>query len=410
MWTRTYGTVGADHGVAGQAYQGGSLLTGSVSVGPWGGYDIVLIRLDSYGNELWTKYYGTPEWDLAHAMVSLDDGALVVGESYGSGLLQGSGLVLRVDTDGDTLWTRTILVGGATKCHGACRAQDGGFYLVGERTDPQDDLDAFITKMDQSGALEWTYVFDGDSTDVLRSVVQNTSGALVAIGGTASDGPVEQILLLSLNDQGQFLWQQLIGNTADASGSEVRLAPGSGYVFTGYNTLNLGERDMILTTTDAGGGFLLGNNFGDGSPADGLSVDTVSGGGFVVAGWLEGQGPGVRAMYVVRTDANGQTASLDVEPYIDPLPVPEGASSSIGLHLFPNPARSGDAITVRMSGRIIGPWTGALLDQQGRSVALWPAVAVEEPLVLPPLAPGTYVLQLDRVDGGRMSTRLCILP
>ena len=27
-----------------------------------------------------------------------------------------------------------------------------------------------------------------------------------------------------------------------------------------------------------------------------------------------------------------------------------------------------------------------------------------------PAAPGTYVLQLDRVDGGRMSTRLCILP
>lgn len=410
IWTRTYGTLGADHGVAGFPFQGGVLLAGSVSLGPFGGYDMTLVHVDHSGADLWTKYYGTSEWDLAYGSIPLSDGALVVGETFGHGQLQGAGYAVRVDLEGDTIWTRVVSMGGGTKCLGACPSVDGGFILAGEREDPMGDVDGFLCKMDATGEMQWTYVFDGDSTDVLRSVVQKPSGEIVACGGTASEGVVEQVLLLSVNGSGQLLWQQFIGNTADASGTEVRIASDGGYVFTGRNTLNLGDPDMILTQTDAGGWFQFGNNFGDGDPADGLSVDTVTNGGFVVAGWLEGEGPGVRAVYVVRTDEMGQTANLDVVPYLDPLPIPDLRPATPGLLLHPNPARPGDAIIVTMAGGNAQRRSVVLLDQQGRQVAGWPGSHPSEPLRVPSVDPGTYVLHVLSADGGRSAAPLLITP
>jgi hypothetical protein len=72
-----------------------------------------------------------------------------------------------------------------------------------------------------------------------------------------SQSNVAQIYIVSVDGTGGFLWNQYIGNTADAGGSEIRRSNTGGYVFTGYNTLNFGSRDMILTTVDAIGYFSI---------------------------------------------------------------------------------------------------------------------------------------------------------
>jgi len=212
----------------------------------------------------------------------------------------------------------------------------------------------------------------------------------VTCGGTRSQNPFLQIYLVSLDATGQLQWEQFIGNGPDAGGTEIRPDHAGGYVFTGYNTLNLGERDMILTVTDGGGWFQFGNNYGNGEPADGYSIDPTDDGGYVVAGWAEDYGPGLRSMYVVKTDSLGMTASLVVESYLDPLPVPTHTAAAQDM-LWPSALSAGDLLNLRVE-RWPTDAHAFIIDVRGSVVASFAVRQRESAFHVPELAPGHYSL------------------
>lgn len=338
MWSRTYGGVGVDQGIACRELPDGFVVAGSTSLGENGGYDMVLIRTDPIGQPIWQKQYGTPDWDICNAMDVQADGYLLGGISYGLGYPAGAAYTIKTDLNGDTLWTRTW--GGAYRieCRGLTTTGDQGFAMAGRMSNATGLDDGFVSKYDSSGQEEWTTVVGGDSLCFLNSVVQAPSGRFAAIGGTRAFNPFQQVYLVGFDSAGTQIWERDIGILSDAGGTEVRNNNYGGFVFTGFNTLNLGELDMILTIADSAGDFQHGFNYGDGLPADGYSCDPTDDGGYVVAGWGEGTGPGLRSMYIVKTDSLVLTASLDVAPFLDPLRIVEPEALKAPL-VFANPAQ-----------------------------------------------------------------------
>jgi hypothetical protein len=403
LWSRTYGGPGVESGVAGRELQDGFIVAGSTSLGPAGGYDMMLVKTDLDGQAVWERFYGTEDWDLVNAMDVLDDGFVLAGVSYGPGVPMGGAYIVRTDEAGQEEWSLSF--GGSYKfeCHGIKGTSDGGFILVG-RSGSQDQQDnGFFTKLDGEGNEEWTTVVGGDSTDYLMSVIEVEGSGYVAIGGTESEITTRQIYMVKVGLDGVLMWEQFIGSGSDAAGTEVALGHGNEFVFTGYNTLNLGERDMILTRTDLGGWFQNGFNYGDGRPADGYSVDITDDGGYVVAGWAEEFGPGSRAMYVVKTDANLATGSLTVQPFLDPLPVGEVDDTAVGP-VYPNPVRAGEQVHVQ------GTWpfdTGVrIYDGQGRLVA--ETVLIDGRFSMADLGDGWYVVELIGRNGQLARTSIVV--
>ena len=402
LWSRTYGGLGVQRGVSCRELVDGFIIAGTTNAGVHGGYDMLLIRTDVQGLPIWERNYGTADWDICNAMDVLADGFVLGGMSYGTGNPVGLAYVVRTDQNGDVAWTASTGGPYRTECSGISVTSDQGFILAGGTGTATGYDDGFLTKLDQSGQEVWTTYVGGDSLDHCSSVLETTNGDLVACGSTHSENPFLQIHLVSLDADGQFLWEQFIGNVADAGGAEIRSAPSGGFVFTGYNTLNLGSRDMILTVTDGGGWFQFGNNFGNGAPADGYSVDPTDDGGYVVAGWAENYGPGLRSVYVVKTDANGQTASLDVDTYLDPLPVPDLTSSSEQGQLWPSALSPGDPLHLRLNVPP-GNAKAQVFDLRGTVVATFPVQQQETTTHLPDLAPGHYSLVV--ADGGGLTFR-----
>ena len=144
---------------------------------------------------------------------------------------------------------------------------------------------------------------------------------------------------------------------------------------------------MSSTRTDTDGWFLSGNNYGDGDPAFGSSLDTIAN-GFVLAGWREGPGPGIRSVFVVRTDDQLMTATTQVMSYTDPLPV-EGPDDGQALVLHPNPITKGQYLDLGVRPGLGGEVQ--LVDRTGRSLHSWSSV--EERLSWPDLAPGLYLVR-----------------
>lgn len=398
VWTRALGGPGVDSGVGGGELSDGFVVAGTTATGSFGGYDYYLAKLDFQGDILWEQSYGGPDWDICHALDVTANRILVGGVHYGMDSPYGTANVLSLDLSGTMAWSFSLGESSASQCRGLTSTWDGGAVLVGQVEGVGTYSDAVMVRLDPLGSEMWMEQHVGDSTDVFHDIVEVPGSGYVAIGNTISPANVQFIHLYSVDLNGAFLWEQVIGNTVDAGGAAIARAANGDLVLTGYNTLNLGARDMIFTRTEPEGWFLVGNNFGNGQPADGYCVQPTSDGGFVVAGWCEGYGPGIRSVYVVKTDSVGQTDALDVEPFADPTGVTEYVPMPATV-LSPNPAALGQR--VRVGGLVSGQaYQVEITDLIGRIWSTHSSRAVDGGLWLTGLPQGEHFVTVIR-DGIR---------
>jgi hypothetical protein len=405
IWTMVYGGPGTDFGAGCREMEEGFALAGTTSTGQGGGYDMFLVRTDGNGEELWQRSYGGPDWDICRAFTSTMNGYALAGIGYTETAPQGSGRLLMTDVEGEVVWDFTVGTADHSEFLCVTSDNDGGVIAAGTIRNSSGDENALIVRLSASGEELWRVSYGGDSTERVHGIVHRDDGTIVTCGTTVSDEVAQQIQLLAFSSTGELLWERRIGNTADAGGAGIVERPDGGLAFTGYNTLNQGERDMIFTVTDQDGWFQYGTNFGNGLTADGRAISTTVDGGFVVAGWCEGCGVGPRSVYAVKTNSLGETASLDVISFEDDVSVQEIAISTIES-LWPNPVVSGEDF--HFSSRASTATSVRIMDDLGRLVRTQPAEVVSGTISSRDLPPGAYTLVVQYPQNKREFARFIV--
>ncbi len=315
-WTRAFGGKNWDAGAAiTQTADGGYIIAGVTRSFGAGGDDVWLIRTDSLGDTLWTQTYGGPGDDLgASVQPTTDGGYIVTGwtNSFGAG---GDDVwLIRTDSLGDTLWTRTY--GGRWTDAGSevQPTADGGYVLAGGTTSfGAGSFDVYLIRTDANGGALWTTTFGGKVWDDSYSVQQTSDGGYVLAGMTRSFGA--------------------------------------------------GNHDAYLIKTDADGSAVWTRAFGGDSSDYGYSVQQTADGGYVMVGFTESFGAGGEDVWLVKTDSLGNVAVSVAEPKASPTP-----TAGMSLKCEPNPFSG--ATTIRLSPFAIGhsPRTLRIYDAQGRAV------------------------------------------
>lgn len=149
----------------GNAYQnfGNSLCKlsdGGFAIAGWSTYDfvvheqMVLYKLDSNLNLLWTKYYGDLYTDETFDIKqTYDKGYILVGYSEQTG--RGEDVyVVRTDSMGDTLWTKTLGGIDDERAYSVVQTPDSGFAIVGQTYSfGAGGSDAFFLKLKPNGDI-----------------------------------------------------------------------------------------------------------------------------------------------------------------------------------------------------------------------------------------------------------------
>jgi hypothetical protein len=270
QWTKTIGGSSADYANSIiQSSDGGYVVAGGTeSFGPGGPYFYVM-KLDSSGNVQWNKTIDLGE---ASSIIQSSDGGYVVAgwtESFGAG--DGDIFVVKLDSSGNVQWTKTM---GGSSNDGAVsiiQSSDGGYVVAGYTYSfGAGGWDIYVVKLDSGGNIVWTKTIGGSNLDVAYSIIQSSDGGYIVAGETWSFGAGgSDIYVVKLDSGGNVQWAKTIGGSNNdgsvsffyAAVSITQSSDGS-YVVAG-STQSFGAGaypDMYVVKMDANGNVCFSQN------------------------------------------------------------------------------------------------------------------------------------------------------
>jgi len=167
LWTHQFGTSNLDE-VCGIAVDGSGVYVAGTTRGALqgqtnaGGADMFIRKYDAAGKEMWTRQFGTVEYDHARAISVHDAGVYVAGWTLGSIPRQAShgmhdALIARFSTAGEPIWTHQFGSSNLDDPFGIC-VDSSGIYvagLTGGKLSGQKNagsVDTFVAKFDNAPA------------------------------------------------------------------------------------------------------------------------------------------------------------------------------------------------------------------------------------------------------------------
>lgn len=195
----------------------------SVGAAPFSGYDFYLALLSAFGDTIWEKTFGGGLEDYPNDIIQTSDGhLLMVGGTLSlerdiSGAGQGfyDILAIKVDALGRQVWEKGY--GGLGYDVGYAVLENttkNGYYILGESSSSNvtmgtsfGEKDGIILKITSNGILENRFRFGGTENDGLYNLTRGDDGLIYAVGTSQSDigtvttrGTLTDLWLMVLNE------------------------------------------------------------------------------------------------------------------------------------------------------------------------------------------------------------------
>ena len=313
MFQKTYENDSSSEGYfVKQTQDGGYIITGNTSSRGAGSADVYLIRINSNGDTLWTKTYGGTNYDDGEDVEQTSDGGyIIIGGTESFGFATSKVYLIKTNSTGDTLWTRTYGGSGSDWGYSGQQTSDGGYIISGYTYSyGAGGSDAYLIKTNSSGDTLWTKTYGASGGDWGDKVKQTTDGGYIIAGYTTDFGAGnENVYLIKTNSSGDTLWTKTFGGTTgDDAGYDIQLTSDGGYIIAGTSaSFGAGGNDMYLIKTNSLGDTLWTKTYGGTGDDYANSVQQTSDGGYIFTGSTGSFGAGSSDVYLIKTNSLGDT-------------------------------------------------------------------------------------------------------
>jgi|GEM_PF-5563612 len=260
QWSRTYGTSNwEDVTSVRQTKDGGYIASGSTMGGFVIDHDMFLFKTDSLGVLTWNKRFGGAGYDDSYCVLqTIDNGYLLAGStfSYGVGIGHMDGLLVKTDSNGVIIWSKTYGITG-NQCITSVRpAKSGGYAMVGY-THVFGMSDSYVSRIDESGNLLWSKIFATPAWDRPSRLEETADGGYI-IAGTAAGtyGYLEDGYLVRIDSAGQYLWGKVYDRSDNDHFVGAFELPDGAYLVAGNTLITNGTQtanQAYILNIDASG-------------------------------------------------------------------------------------------------------------------------------------------------------------
>ena len=310
LWTKTFGGFFDDYGYSiAPTRDSGFIITGwSSSFNTSDGPDVYLIKINSLGDTMWTRTYGGNSIDEGHSVVETKDGGYIItGEtaSFGSGM--SDVYLIKTDSLGDTLWTKTYGETGNEIGQSVQQTQDNGYIITGTTESYGAGLyDVYLIKTDSLGDTLWTRTYGDTDCDEGRSVSKTSDNGFIITGYTHQN--FSDIYLIRTDSLGDTLWTRTYGGTNIDKGYSVFETLDSGFIISGYTgSFGIGTYNVYLIKTNLSGDTLWTKTYGGTDCNFNYTISPTRDSGFIITGWSSSFSTGDPDVYLIRANSSGDT-------------------------------------------------------------------------------------------------------
>ncbi|MBN1699283.1 MAG: hypothetical protein JW881_17315 [Spirochaetales bacterium] len=309
-WSKTYGSPRNDLGYSAvQTFDRGYIITGYTFPENSSFNDLSLLKTDAYGTLIWEKTFGGDLWDVGYSVEQTsDEGYIVAGFTHTKSIDESDIYLLKTDSRGNALWTKTI-GGSEYDCAYSIQQTIDGGYIAGGYTKSYGagESDFYLIKLDSRGEVLWTNTYGGSDWEEGKWVRQTKDGGYIMTGYTQSFGEGSRDAYVVKTDAaGNALWSKTYGGSDWDDGRWIEQTKDGGYIITGSTVSSgAGSWDVYLVKTDSEGNALWTNTYGGKDYDVGMSVQQTRDTGYIIAGITYSFGTGEGDGYLIKTDHEG---------------------------------------------------------------------------------------------------------
>jgi len=337
----------------GYVFCGGSIYNGN---------DVCIVKLDSAGTIEWAKIYSGPSMEGANYIEQTPDSGYMVNAVYDIGVPFARSWLLRLDANGDTLWTKVLSGGtGATipsmvnsmasvnnaiygltgyfeqdtmpivprvffiavlsnglvaanktynysstlssDARAIDKTYDNGFIMAGAGATSSQYSDIYVIRTNGYGDTLWTRTYDKSTSDAAMDVKQTTDSGFIVVS-IIYDTIVYKynIYLIKTDTAGDTIWTKQYFSQYEQVIYSVQQTIDNGYIMTGYSNTAVG-RSLYLIKTDYTGNTLWTRRYNPNINNYGYFVRQTKDGGFIICGATS------TGSYIIKTDSLGMVGN-----------------------------------------------------------------------------------------------------
>lgn len=239
-------------------------------------------------NDTWENNFGGEGIDKGYAIYPTDDGGMVVVGSTASLEVSGEAInygysnykAIKLDKYGAVTWEKSFGGSGFEIANSVIEKETGGYAICGQSGSSDGDIsgsnggrDIWIINLDTDGEILWENSY-GSSLNEFGLQVRETTDNGLLVGGYVDNGTgVFDITIYSLNQNGDVIWNKILGGTANDNFTALGELSDGNYMVVGEssstdrdNNSNKGQSDIWMIKLATDGNIIWEKSYGGSSP------------------------------------------------------------------------------------------------------------------------------------------------
>jgi hypothetical protein len=335
LWTKRYGGSRPEYPTNMLATNDGNyfIVGGSQSFGS-GDLDVYLLKIDPYGNMIWTKTYGgSGNEDGNEIVASADGNYVIVGGSNSANLSHNAAQLTKVDPAGNLIWMKYYGGSGIESARSVKLCSDGGFIIAGNSASTYTSLtQVFVVKTTATGDTLWTQKYGGPDSYDGKSILVNNDGTYTLALDDSSGSRDSDVRIMKLSSTGTILWNHAYGGIKKDISKTIQHTTDGGYIVAcisrSFGWIN---PDFWLLKLNAMGDTTWTRHYGGSGHEHCYGARQTSDGGYVAIGHSKSYSPNTEIMFVKLDTAGNINITSEIKKFL----------ASNLLNVYPNPSADG---------------------------------------------------------------------
>lgn len=258
---------------------------------------------------------------------------------------------------------------------------DGAVAASGLTNPAPNEQSAWVQLFEAGGDLIWERKYGGDGIEWAEFLQVLPDGGLVVAGATDSQGHGDfDGWVLRLDPRGEVVWDRTFGGARRDRIDAVRALPDGGFIVSGdTESAGDGPFDGWVIRLDADGDVVWEKTYGGDGRDEARFIDSLSDGGFAVAGLTTSRGAADEDAWVLRLHSSGEVVweatvgGAAADRALELRETADGGIVVVGITHSRGDPEDADALAFKLDreGQVV--WERALGEEGEDSLwALWP--------------------------------------